>query len=328
MRRAGLHRAIGIGALWLFLPPRAANGQPSPLSESAEVLFEQGKKLMEAGRSGEACPLFEQSERLEPAPGTQFHLADCYERTGRTASAYNGFLKVAEAARAARRPEHEALAQGRAKRLSATLARIVLVVSANSRQLELDVTCDALAIPAAAWGTAIPVDPGPHTLTAAAPGKVPWRATVEVAPGGATVTIPVPDLADLARAPAEARAPTEAQAGTPNDGGTQRGVGLVAIGVGVAGLGMGSGFGLQSMSKGSDADAHCQGTWCDQEGVTLRDDAIVAGNISTVAFAVGGSILALGAVLWLTAPRPAPSAPAPRVAVGPVGGGMGVLGVW
>ena len=77
---------------------------------------------------------------------------------------------------------------------------------------------------------------------------------------------------------------------------------LVAGGVGVVGLVVGSVFGLKSMSSHDESEAHCSGNVCDAAGVAASDDARSAGNVSTVAFIVGGVGLAAGAVLWFTLP--------------------------
>ena len=80
------------------------SGEPSANVAAAEALFERGRELMAQRRVKEACPLFEESQRLDAGIGTQFNLAACYEAAGRFASAYTLFLEVAEAARARIRP--------------------------------------------------------------------------------------------------------------------------------------------------------------------------------------------------------------------------------
>ena len=55
---------------------------------------------MTQGRVSEACPLFEQSQRLDAGIGTQYNLAACYEALGRVASAYALFLEVSATAQA------------------------------------------------------------------------------------------------------------------------------------------------------------------------------------------------------------------------------------
>ena len=65
---------------------------------TATMLFNEARRLVAAGRYPDACPKFEESQRLDPGIGTQFNLADCYEHTQRIASAWALFLDVASAA--------------------------------------------------------------------------------------------------------------------------------------------------------------------------------------------------------------------------------------
>jgi serine/threonine-protein kinase len=112
---------------------------------------------------------------------------------------------------------------------------------------------------------------------------------------GASVNVQVPALE------AQVVAPTPAP--HPAAGGTQRAAGLVTIGVGVAGVAVGTIAGLQSMSKKSDGDKNCVGDICNAQGVSDRDDALTAGNVSTIAFVVGGAAIAGGVLLYLLAPK-------------------------
>jgi tetratricopeptide (TPR) repeat protein len=98
---------------------------------------------------------------------------------------------------------------------------------------------------------------------------------------------------------------------------TQRILSVVAGAVGLAGIGVGIGFSLQAMSDGIERDKHCNGSSCrDSRGVEAAHAAITAGNISTVAWIVGGVGLAAGSVLWLTEPADEPAASA-RLGIGP-----------
>src|SRR5258706_2634131 len=62
---------------------------------AAQTLFDDGRKLMAAGKFGEACPKLAESQTLDPGVGTPVNLADCYEPGGQTASAWTAFLEAA-----------------------------------------------------------------------------------------------------------------------------------------------------------------------------------------------------------------------------------------
>lgn len=92
------------------------NGQRASAAQvaTAQALFEQGRALVIKGRAETACPKFEESQRLDPGLGTQFNLADCYERLGRLASALELFTKVTATARETGQIQREQVAGARA----------------------------------------------------------------------------------------------------------------------------------------------------------------------------------------------------------------------
>jgi hypothetical protein len=171
---------------------------------SARVLFVEARKLTASGDYAAACAKFEDSYRLDPGIGTNFNLADCYERLGRTASAWARFLDVAAATRAANQPERERVARTRAGTLEPRLSR--LVVDVPEPVAGIRVRRDGILVPETAWGTAVPVDPGEHRVEASAPGKRTWSMTLTVALTPDTVSVSVPELGS---APVLAPSPVE-----------------------------------------------------------------------------------------------------------------------
>jgi hypothetical protein len=100
--------------------------------------------------------------------------------------------------------------------------------------------------------------------------------------------------------------------------------------VGVVSLGVATGFALAATSKNNDSKAHCQinnPNVCDPTGVSVRNDALTAGNAATVALGVGGAAMALGIVLWLAAPSGSSRAAA-RISIAPALGGAVMEGAW
>jgi tetratricopeptide (TPR) repeat protein len=78
-------------------------------------------------------------------------------------------------------------------------------------------------------------------------------------------------------------------------------LGAVALGsAGLIGVGVGVGFGLSARSRTNAWQRDCDGNQCtSQRGVDTAEAAARRAEVATVGFAVGGGLIALGAVLWL-----------------------------
>lgn len=297
----------------------SARAQTDPVAASS--LFSEGRKLTAQKKYAEACPKFEESQRLDPGIGTQFNLADCWENVGRTASAWALFLDVAAAAKTAGQRDRERVARTRAEKLAPHLSR--LTVTVNADHPGLSITRDGVAIGKATWNTPVPIDPGEHRIEAAAPGHETWNQTIDVAPDGASASLTVPALkaAPSAAPPVTAAPPSpEPDRGAADTAGRpQRTLGFVVGGVGVAGLVAGSVFGLRASSKNDDAKSICARTpsACpeseQQKHSELVDDAKSARTLSIIGFAAGGAALGAGIVLVLTAPDSSPRAARVRI---------------
>ena len=342
--RAGLRAAGCLSTLLVVLSvPCAALAQPAGGNGkvAAEALFEQGRSLVAEGKFAEACPRFADSQRLDPSPGTLLNLASCYEKLGRTATAWATYREAASAANAANRADYVASAQRHADALAQKLARLTTTVAQPVDGLQI--RRDGVDVARAEWGVPIPVDAGSHTIEASAPGHKPWSTTVDVAQDGAQAAVAVPALEAApveATPPAPAVTPPPAPTAPPpapvdtGTGNGQRVAGLVVGGVGVVGLGLSALFAAFAKGKYNDSLNNCQTTnvnLCSQTGVNQRNDALTDGNVASVSFGVGLAALVGGGVLWFTAPR-APSAATGSVRVSPmvgVGSGGAVLqGSW
>ncbi|HEY3500035.1 MAG TPA: tetratricopeptide repeat protein [Polyangiaceae bacterium] len=280
---------------------RAARADSGSNKAAAEALFSEGRALVAKGRCDEAIPKFQASQRLDPGVGTSLNLAECYEQTGKTASAWAEYREAMTMARASGSTDREELARSKAKELEGKLSRLAISLAEGANVDGLRVTRDGEEVDSAAYGVPIPVDPGQHVIEASAPGKSTWSAKVEVGAGASSERVEVPKLEDAA---AVAAPDSDSPSGASKSSGSgQRTVALVVGGVGVVGVALGTVFGLQASSSWKDAESACKNYpyECGTEGVSKADDAGGQATISTIAFIAGGVCLAGAAVLWFTA---------------------------
>jgi hypothetical protein len=263
----------------------AQGAEPSPADRSAaQALFDEGRELMEQGRAADACPRFEESERLEPGLGTRFHLATCYEALGKLASAHALFLDVAAEAAQRKQAEREKVARERARALEPRLSRLSIEVPFASSPA-LRVERDGAVVGSAQWGLPVPVDPGVHRVNASAPGRDPWAAEVTVPSEAGVTRVNVPPLAEHSE---------------PFFAPLSRKVGLAALGVGAGTLALGGVFAAQAISKKNASDREgCSDQTCPSPaGLSLRREALAAGDRATWAMGLGLASVGAAAVLF------------------------------
>ncbi len=184
-------RLIALG--FVTASPSVARAETTEKA-AAEALFQSGRDLVRQGNVVDGCRRFEASQHLDPALGTMLHLADCYEREGRTASAWALFGEAASIAVETGQASRESLARTRIASLEPRLVRVEVVVPAASRVPGLTIRMGALDVGAEWWGVAFPVDPGEQVVTASAPGRRTWTKIIRLDPGvtDATPRGPVP----------------------------------------------------------------------------------------------------------------------------------------
>jgi hypothetical protein len=334
------HRATAVGAsVALILGSAAASADPTPQdSAAAQSLYDEARKLTSSGQWADACPKLQESQRLDPTPVTEFYLADCYEHVGRTASAWTTFLDLAAMAHRTGGPkaaDRERVAKNRAAALESLLTKLQIDVPAAARVPGLIVKRDGEVVGEGQWSAPVAVDPGKHSIEASAPGKKPWTQVEDAQGRGQIAKVQVPALEDLPP-PAAAIATTTTAASVPDEAPAAptesrssplKIVGITTAGIGAAGLVVGAILGVEALSKNSDANKnHCGAALgfpsdpnrCDPQGVTLRSDAVDAGNLSTIGFAAGGALFAGGVLMWLLAPSAHVQA-APAVGSGSTG---------
>jgi len=303
-----------------LLVAQAAHAQDA--KARAEALFEEAQSLMKKGDLGSACPKFAASQKLDPAVGTLINLATCYERQGKTASAWASFHEVAISAQRAGQDDRAKFATKRAADLEKKLSRVVIKVTGNASGLE--VRLDGTVVDSSEWGSALPLDPGQHAIDVSAPGKRKWSTTVDVGTDAMRTEVAVPTLADEIITTPEKPVVAEIEPPpAPSSSSPLRPIGLVVGAVGLVGVGVGFGFGINAKSKNDEALAHCpQSPKCnDQQGVDLTNDAKASATAATISVIVGGVLLATGITLFLVAPHG--KAKSVTAIIGPNGAGIG-----
>ncbi|MCA9588924.1 MAG: tetratricopeptide repeat protein [Myxococcales bacterium] len=310
---------------------------PSDIA-NAEGLFQRAKALMAKKKYAEACPMLEESYRLDRAMGTLLNLALCHEGLGRTASAWGEFKAVEQQALAASPPREDRakLARTHAARLEPKLSRVKVTVDAPVTGLVLKVDGEEKGEPL--WRSGITVDPGRRAIEVTAPGKKPYSTSVTVG-DAATETVTIPALEDV---PVEAPPPPPPAVATLDQveeaaaKRARRTTGFIVGGLGVVTAGVGAAFGVLAIGADSDAKkcSPCAaGSPAADESNRATDRALLFANISNVAIPVGGVLLVAGALLVLTSggsadPAPAAKKAAPRLAFGAGPGSVSLGGSW
>lgn len=96
---AGVAAAAALSTL-LAAPVARAQAQDQA---AARALFEDGRRLLQNGKYEEACRRLEAASKLYASPGILLNLGDCYEKLGRSASAWTEFGEAAAVAARAQR---------------------------------------------------------------------------------------------------------------------------------------------------------------------------------------------------------------------------------
>lgn len=330
MMRHGSMLVAGMIAASSAFVGNSALAQPADAA-AAQALFDQGVEEMSAGNFASACPKLEEATRLAPeGGGAKEQLAECYERSGRLASAWSQWNLVA--ATSARQGNQERLkkAEERAATLKPRLATLTIQVPpAVAGIAGLVIERDGRALSRAEWGAPIPVDRGSHAVVAKAPGRKTSQQDVAVAADGSQLAITIPDLPEGGGTTVTTARPTTGPA-SGSGGSWQLPVGITGIAVGGVGIILGGVFGGLALSKnGESNDGPCdeETNVCTDEGLDLRDEALTFSYVSTAGIIVGGVLAAAGIVILVTAPSDAPSGPRTgdlKVKVGP--GGFALLG--
>jgi len=278
-------------------------------AQDAQGLFDEGLSDMRAGRFKIGCALIKKSLDVDPRPGTEFTLAECFSKAGKFASAvelYDRYIAAFDSMPADQRSDPDQKARADISRSERTrlvsLVSWVTVTLPSSAPPGVLVTKDGEPFARGLFGVATAVDPGPHVFTTRAPEGPLIEQRVDVAAGERkAVTLQVAGVAPPPDdTPPDDTAPPD---GLPHDEAEHHNSLLpwvyVSGGIGAAGLITGAVSGGILLSKRATIVSDCPGHVCKtQKG---KDAADLAQNtlapLTTVALSVGAAGAATAVIL-------------------------------
>lgn len=288
-------------------------------------LFQSGRQLMNAGDFEKACPMLRDSQKADPQPGTQLNLALCYEKLGKSASAWSTYSDLTQSGG----PLQQQVAKAALERLGPKLSRLKIdvCVDPNFDSSKLVVSRNGEELGATVLGRPSPVDAGEYLIEARAAGYVKWSRKVKVAADGDLKSVEICDLvrepaapgAPALAPPAAASASTAAVPTSPTEPLLPRRdltPAYIAGGTGVVAVVFGTVFGIVAANQKSQATDECAGKSCSAEGWNRLSSAKTSADISTVSFVLAG--VAAGATIYFVlkssaSDEPGKSAQATRV---------------
>ena len=155
----------------------AALAQSPADLKRARAQFQRGIELEQASNWTEAIQQFREVGQVRMTPQVRFHIAYCEEGLGRLVTALGGYdLALAEADTVG--PDFKSEVETAMARLRERIPKLFIErgVGADAALVQLD----GIDVGASSIGVEVPLDPGPHSVTAAAPGFKPFAATVEL----------------------------------------------------------------------------------------------------------------------------------------------------
>jgi hypothetical protein len=326
--------ALAIG-LALIIPAQAAAQDPTEGAlAAAREMFKDGKDLEAKGAWADALAMFKKVAEVKMTPQVRFHIALCDEKLGRLVSAINGFeLAAQEAGRAGKSAADVAEnAPPRAAALRKRVAVVNLVV--KGRLSHSRILMDGAPVAAALIGSAIPVDPGRHTVELQTKGKIVFSKDLDLEEKNqATVDIEVNDVDPPPPPPIVPKVSTSArppQPDVPEANPSKLPAALVGT-VGILGfIGAGVFLGLRE-STIAEVGATCSegGKQCDPDLEPVAGDGEKYTTAVTALTIVGGVGLATAGVLWIVSLPPSKDDPAKtKLGLAPTPTGLRLLGTF
>jgi len=334
MRRFGprpLTVAVALAFAVTSVGPVVRAAEPDAVEE-ARANFQRALELEQARDYAGALKLFRQVGQVKLTPQVRYHIAACEENLGKMVAALGGYelaLKHGQGMPAGFLAEVQQSIDYLKQRIP------TVIVSRGEGAQAATVELDGVQLGSKSIGIEVPLDPGPHVISASAAGYETFEETINVAEGDheevAIELVPLPEKATPVASASEAPK-SEAAKGYGVTPFVVGGAGLVVAAVGGVLLGVSQGQANQALAicKGSTdcsslGDSN-PGEW--YRARDLYDSARTLETVGWVGVGVGAAALATGTVLFFIDPgrktesarlRVLPAAPGAHAGVSLVG---------
>ena len=318
-------------------------GIPSAFAEpttaeltAARELFDQGLKLEEKSQWSDALDRFRKVAAVKATPAVRFHVGLCLENLGKLVDALNEFERAQSEAAADSSAAGQTVAKNSQKHIDELRERIPRVtIQVPEGAKDVAITIDGSSVSAAVIGTAIPLDPGAHTVHVTATGKTPFDKQLDLVEKGAPTTVDVvlseaPLPSDTTTTDTTTTTTTTADTTSPSKGGAGPWPWIIG-GVGVVALGGAAFMYAKRSSTISELDDTCgtDRSRCPQSKSDVADSGKTYTTVGNVLLGVGGAAVITAVVLLIVAPKSS-SGESKSAAVKPgsimLGGGPAPLG--
>ena len=286
---------LALGVATLPAPDVGAAPDAKELSR-ARAKFQRATELEQAGQYAAALETFREVGQVRMTPQVRYHIAFCEEKLGKLVTALGGYeLAAADAGDVG--PAFEKEVAGRIEDLKARIPKLVIRRGSGAEAAKIEL--DGVALGESSIGVEMPVDPGPHTVSAKALGFEPFAKTIEVAEKDVKPVEIVLEEAD-----GDAPVAATATSAGPSDPGVTETAGpskvppLVIGAVGLASLAASGVFFYLRQDALSELEEACSGGTCPPEQEDTYDKAKTYNTVGLVTLGVG--VVGVGvAATWL-----------------------------
>ena len=156
--------------------PAAAAPDKEELSK-ARARFQQATELEQAGNWAAALQQFREVGQVRMTPQVRYHIALCEEKLGKLVAALGGFeLALSEAESLG--PDFRKEVEDKTNAMRERIPKLVIERGEGAEAATIEL--DGIALGASSIGIEVPLDPGPHQISARTSGYDVYTETIEV----------------------------------------------------------------------------------------------------------------------------------------------------